>query len=95
MSTYGFIGTGNMAQAMMKGLLRQGVPAKDIHITSPRSAEKLAAALGVVAMSPESLVAASDLVVLAFLPNSVPFLIFALKIISVPQFIYLFILYSF
>ncbi|MFT8841655.1 pyrroline-5-carboxylate reductase [Leuconostoc citreum] len=69
MSTYGFIGTGNMAQAMMKGLLRQGVPAKDIHITSPRSAEKLAAELGVVAMSPESLVAASDLVVLAFLPN--------------------------
>lgn len=41
MIEYGFIGTGNMAQAMIKGLLGKGVSAKNIAVYSPRSAAKL------------------------------------------------------
>ena len=32
MIKYGFIGTGNMAQAMIKGLLAKGVSAKSIAV---------------------------------------------------------------
>ncbi|MFT9389518.1 MULTISPECIES: pyrroline-5-carboxylate reductase [Leuconostoc] len=69
MAKYGFIGTGNMAQAMIKGLLAQGVVPSDIAVASPTTAAKLAQAWGVQALSAQQVIQASDLTVLAFLPN--------------------------
>jgi len=42
MAKYGFIGTGNMAQAMIKGLLARQVAPADIAVSSPHTAAKLA-----------------------------------------------------
>ncbi|CAM3101991.1 pyrroline-5-carboxylate reductase [Leuconostoc rapi] len=69
MIKYGFIGTGNMAQAIITGLLNKHVPANNIGVTSPRSAAKLAEKLGVVALSTQALIDESDMIILAFLPN--------------------------
>lgn len=69
MTKYGFIGTGNMAKAMIQGLLKSGVQATDILVSSPRSASKLADTWGVLALSPQALIDESNVVVLAFLPN--------------------------
>jgi len=69
MIKYGFIGTGNMAQAMIKGLLAKGVSAKSIAVYSPRSAAKLTEKWGVISLSAQRLIDDSDLIVLAFLPN--------------------------
>lgn len=69
MTKYGFIGTGNMAKAMIQGLLKSGVQATDILVSSPRSASKLADTWGVLASSPQALIDESNVVVLAFLPN--------------------------
>lgn len=69
MIKYGFIGTGNMAQAIITGLLNQHVPASHIGITSPHSAARLAEKLGVVALSPQALIDKSTMIILACLPN--------------------------
>ncbi|MBZ5945686.1 pyrroline-5-carboxylate reductase [Leuconostoc gasicomitatum] len=69
MIKYGFIGTGNMAQAMIKGLLGKGVSAKNIAVSSPRSAAKLTEKWGVISLSAQKLIDESSLIVLAFLPN--------------------------
>ena len=69
MIEYGFIGTGNMAQAMIKGLLGKGVSAKNIAVYSPRSAAKLTEKWGVISLSAQNLIDESSLIVLAFLPN--------------------------
>jgi len=69
MIKYGFIGTGNMAQAMIKGLLGKGVSANNIAVSSPRSAAKLTEKWGVISLSAQKLIDESSLIVLAFLPN--------------------------
>jgi len=69
MIKYGFIGTGNMAQAIITGLLNKNVPASDIGVTSPRSADKLAERFGIVALPAQNLIDDSDIIILAFLPN--------------------------
>ncbi|MEX0381358.1 pyrroline-5-carboxylate reductase [Leuconostoc sp. MS02] len=69
MIKYGFIGTGNMAQAIIKGLRHKGVLAKEIAVYSPRSAAKLTEKWGVISLPAQTLIDESDLVVLAFLPN--------------------------
>lgn len=69
MAKYGFIGTGNMAQAMIKGLLARQVAPADIAVSSPHTAAKLAQEWGVKALPAQQLIQASDVVVLAFLPN--------------------------
>ncbi|MEN2370449.1 pyrroline-5-carboxylate reductase family protein, partial [Leuconostoc lactis] len=69
MAKYGFIGTGNMAQAMIKGLLARQVAPADIAVSSPHTAATLAQEWGVQALSAQQLIQASDVVVLAFLPN--------------------------
>ena len=51
MIKYGFIGTGNMAQAMIKGLLGKGVSANNIAVSSPRSAAKLTEKWDVISLS--------------------------------------------
>lgn len=69
MAKYGFIGTGNMAQAMIKGLLARGVAPADIAVASPHTAVKLAQEWGVKALSAQQLIHVCDVIVLAFLPN--------------------------
>jgi len=69
MAKYGFIGTGNMAQAMIKGLLARQVAPADIAVSSPHTAAKLAQEWGVQSLPAQQLIQASDVVVLAFLPN--------------------------
>lgn len=75
MSKIGFWGTGNMAQAMMRGLIaRNHDKANDLFCISKSgtSAEAFAAETGVTALSsPEDLEAQSDIIVLAFKPQQV------------------------
>lgn len=66
---YGFIGAGNMAQAMIKGLIKNGVATHDIIVSSPSSAAKLSNDLDIVAADLTTTIQQSDLVVLAFLPK--------------------------
>ncbi|MGO2137958.1 MAG: NAD(P)-binding domain-containing protein, partial [Leuconostoc mesenteroides] len=37
---YGFIGAGNMATAMIKGLIYAGIDSKNIYVSSPHCAAK-------------------------------------------------------
>lgn len=69
MTRYGFLGAGNMAQAMIKGLLNAGISAQDILVASPHSAAKLAKELGIQALDSTELLQTADLVTLAFLPK--------------------------
>ena len=74
--TVGFIGTGNMTTAIVRGMVAAGfVPASEIVVFDPNAhkREALARDLGVVAVeSNEALVAASDVVVLAVKPQVLP-----------------------
>lgn len=74
--TVGFIGTGNMTTAIVRGMVTAGfVPASEIVVFDPNAhkREALARDLGVVAVeSNEALVAASDVVVLAVKPQVLP-----------------------
>ncbi|KAI3473665.1 hypothetical protein Pfo_031506 [Paulownia fortunei] len=67
--TYGFIGAGNMATAMMKGLLHANVDPADIYVSSPHRAKTLAEELHINAADSQTVIDHSDIVVLAFLPN--------------------------
>lgn len=69
MTKYGFLGTGNMAKAMINGLLQQNILPKDILVSSPNSAARLSDELGVIALPAQELINQSDMVILAFLPN--------------------------
>ncbi|QEA58884.1 pyrroline-5-carboxylate reductase [Leuconostoc koreense] len=66
---YGFIGAGNMATAMIKGLIHAGIASKSIYVSSPHSAAKLAEKLHIQAADPETITKACDIVIIAFLPN--------------------------
>ncbi|TGG90070.1 pyrroline-5-carboxylate reductase [Natronospirillum operosum] len=71
-ATIAFIGTGNMAGAIIGGLLEQGYPARNIIGTtrSPDSAEKASKALGIqVTTDNEAAVAQADVVVLGVKPQ--------------------------
>lgn len=74
--TVGFIGTGNMATAIVRGVLADGfLPAGDIVVFDPDAAKRdaLGAELGVrVASSNVELVELADVVVLAVKPQVVP-----------------------
>lgn len=66
---YGFIGAGNMATAMIKGLIYAGIDSKNIYVSSPHSAAKLAANLHIQAADSETIAKKCDIVIIAFLPN--------------------------
>ncbi|RAX20383.1 pyrroline-5-carboxylate reductase [Actinomyces sp. Z5] len=74
MTVYGFIGAGNMAEAIVRGTIAAGTPTTDVLLTSAHdSASRLAAATGARHVpAPADLVAASDVVVLAVKPHVVP-----------------------
>lgn len=73
MTTYGFLGAGNMAGAIVEGLLASGVPTESIVAWSPHdSARALAGRTGVrTADDAESLVRACDVLVVAVKPHVV------------------------
>ena len=73
MTTYGFIGAGNMAGAIVDGLVASGRGADTTVWSAHGSAAALAARTGVrLAPGPEELVRAGDVVVLAVKPRVVP-----------------------
>ena len=74
MTTYGFIGAGNMAGAIVRGAVAAGIPPCDLTVTSARSsAATLAQEVGVrLAASGPELVSTSAVVVLAVKPHVVP-----------------------
>lgn len=68
----GFFGAGNMAQAMIKGLIEGGIPAKNIFASnrSQGKLQKLAETYGIqTASSNDELVDACDIIVLAVKPQ--------------------------
>jgi pyrroline-5-carboxylate reductase len=68
MLTIGFIGAGNMAQAMMRGWQKVGDELSQV-VYSPNSAETVASEIGIGAVAtPEEVVIMSDMVVLAMPP---------------------------
>jgi pyrroline-5-carboxylate reductase len=72
MAKIAFLGAGNMAAAMVDGLLAKGTPPDDIicHTHSGRSAAALAARTGIgLAGSPDELLAAAETLVVAFKPQ--------------------------
>ena len=73
MTTYGFIGAGNMAGAIVRGAVAAGIPPCDLTVTSARSsAATLAQEVGVrLAASGPELVSTSAVVVLAVKPHVV------------------------
>lgn len=77
--TVGFIGTGNMANAIVRGMVGSGGSPADEVVVFDRNADKrelLGADLGVrVAGSAEELVDASDVVVVAVKPQGIPALL--------------------
>lgn len=68
----GFLGAGNMAQAMIKGLIEGGIPSKNIFATnrSEGKLHKLAETFSVTAMmSNEELIDKCDIIILAVKPQ--------------------------
>ena len=82
-SKIGFYGTGNMGQAMMKGLVKAGIyqPAEIvIYDTYEPIREKLAQDFGVTAVkTPEELVAECQVIIFAVKPNVLPSVLQELK----------------
>ena len=73
MTTYGFIGAGNMAGAIVDGLIASGHSGGTIVWSAHDSASALAARTGVrLAPSAEELVGTSDVVILAVKPHVIP-----------------------
>ena len=71
----GFIGGGNMASAMIGGMIQKGVVSADdilVSVRTEKSVERLTNQFGVQAtMENEAVVAGSDLVFLAVKPNQI------------------------
>ncbi|SOY51037.1 pyrroline-5-carboxylate reductase [Cupriavidus taiwanensis] len=70
--TFGFLGGGNMASALIGGLIARGVPAGAIRVVDPfpEAQQRLARDLGVHAMAaPDAAFGASDVLVLAVKPQ--------------------------
>ena len=71
----GFIGGGNMASAMIGGMIQKGVVSADdilVSVRTEKSVERLTNQFGVQAtMDNEAVVAGSDLVFLAVKPNQI------------------------
>lgn len=68
----GFLGAGNMAQAMIKGLVEGGIPSKNIYVTNrtPGKLQKLQEAFGVNPVSSNNeLIDICDIVILAVKPQ--------------------------
>ena len=73
MTTYGFIGAGNMAGAIVDGLIASGHSGDTTVWSAHDSASALAARTGVrLAPSAEELVGTSDVVILAVKPHVIP-----------------------
>ncbi|MDN6967243.1 pyrroline-5-carboxylate reductase [Oenococcus sp. UCMA 17063] len=66
---YGFLGAGNLASAIIEGLLKNGVESDSILVNSPHSAAFLSKKLGIDSVGKDQLLADCDLIVLAFLPE--------------------------
>ncbi|SPA45494.1 pyrroline-5-carboxylate reductase [Cupriavidus taiwanensis] len=70
--TFGFLGGGNMASALIGGLIARGVPAGAIRVVDPfpEAQQRLARDLGVhAAAAPDAAFGASDVLVLAVKPQ--------------------------
>ncbi|SDC27244.1 pyrroline-5-carboxylate reductase [Cupriavidus sp. YR651] len=70
--TFGFLGGGNMASALIGGLVARGVPAGAIRVIDPSAdaRQRLAQTLGVHALAaPDAAFGASDVIVLAVKPQ--------------------------
>ncbi|MBB2915814.1 pyrroline-5-carboxylate reductase [Cupriavidus alkaliphilus] len=70
--TFGFLGGGNMASALIGGLIARGVPASAIRVVDPfpEAQQRLARDLGVhAAGAPDAAFGASDVLVLAVKPQ--------------------------
>lgn len=74
MTTYGFIGAGNMAGAIVRGAVAAGIDPSTILLTSAHnSASRLAKEVGATCLDgAASLVSRSDVVVLAVKPHVIP-----------------------
>ena len=80
MTTYGLIGAGNMAGAIVDGLVASGRGADTTVWSAHGSAAALAARTGVrLAPGPEELVRAGDVVVLAVKPHIIPVVVAPLQ----------------
>lgn len=82
MTTYGFIGAGNMASAIVRGMVAGGTTPADVTVTDSYgpAAEALAASTGVTAMAVNAdVVRAADVVVLAVKPQVLPSVVSDLK----------------
>ncbi|WP_347907533.1 pyrroline-5-carboxylate reductase [Pseudomonas grandcourensis] len=80
--TFGFLGGGNMASALMEGLISRGVPATSICVAVPseNSRNRLATRLGVHATeTPDATFANCDVIVLAVKPQQLRDAIASLK----------------
>lgn len=84
----GFIGGGNMASAMIGGMIQKGVVSDDILVSvrTEKSVERLTNQFGVQAtMDNEAVVAGSDLVFLAVKPNQIKNIINLVKNFISPE----------
>ena len=80
MTTYGFIGAGNMAGAIVDGLIASGHSGGTTVWSAHDSASALAARTGVrLAPSAEELVGTSDVVILAVKPHVIPVVLVPLE----------------
>jgi pyrroline-5-carboxylate reductase len=71
MSVIGFLGCGQMGQALLRGLLASGTAPSDVRVVDPMSASGLADTLGVVPCELPQLLADSDTVILAIKPHQI------------------------
>lgn len=66
----GFLGSGNMAQAMMKGWINSGINPNNIYVHSPNNGLKVSLKMGInYSSSEQELIDFVDVIVLAFLPQ--------------------------